>query len=95
MVHLLGIIFWSITLPSIKPFITVNVIYVVVSMSMFIEPGGILDLARTHMVTGSPDSTMWFGYGYSAAISWIYFFIMVIIILIFVGLLNIRKKGDK
>lgn len=87
--------FWNITLPSIKPFITVNVIYVVVSMSMFVEPGGILDLARTHMIAGSPDSTMWFGYGYSSAISWIYFFLMVIIIGIFVGLLNIKKKGDK
>lgn len=87
--------FWKITLPSIKPFIIVNIIYIVVSISMFVEAGGILDLAKIHMMSGSADSKLWFGYGYSAAISWIYFFIMIIIILIFTALLSIKRKEDK
>lgn len=84
--------FWKITLPSIKPFISVNIIYVVVSMSMFAEEGGILEIARNHMIFGTKDSTVLFGYGYSAAISWIYFVLMVLIILLFTGLLAIRRK---
>ena len=84
--------FWKITLPSIKPLITVAVIYVVVSMSLFVEPGGILELARTHMIAGGPDSTFYFGYGYAAAIAWTYFILMVLIMLIFVGLLSIRRR---
>src|SRR5690554_426946 len=74
--------FWKITLPSIKPFISVNIIYVVVSMSMFAEQGGILEIARNHMLYGTQESTVLFGYGYSAAISWLYFILMVIIILV-------------
>ncbi|MDY0277872.1 MAG: sugar ABC transporter permease [Acholeplasma sp.] len=84
--------FWKITLPSIKPFIIVNIIYIVVSMSLFAETGGILDLAKVHMISGTQDSKMWFGYGYSAAMTWIYFFLMVIVIGIFAGLLSIKKK---
>lgn len=85
--------FWKITLPSIKPFISVNIIYVVVSMSMFAEQGGILEIARNHMLFGTTESTVMFGYGYSAAISWLYFVLMVIIILVFTGLLAIRRRG--
>lgn len=84
--------FWKITLPSIQPLIAVVVIYIVVSMSLFVEAGGILDLARTHMLVGAPDSTFWHGYGYSAAIAWVYFVMMVVIMGIFVGILTIRRK---
>ncbi len=85
--------FWKITLPSISPLISVNIIYIVVAMSLFDQDGSILDLARTHMLVGGPDSTFWHGYGYAAAIAWIYFFLMVIIMGIFIGLLSIKKKG--
>ncbi|HEY8395777.1 MAG TPA: ABC transporter permease subunit, partial [Bacilli bacterium] len=84
--------FWKITLPSIKPLISVNVIYVVVSMSLYVEAGGILDLARGHMISGTPDNLFWKGYGYAATIAWIYFLMMVLIMLIFIGLLSIRKR---
>lgn len=83
--------FWKITLPSIKPLISVAVIYVVVSMSLYVEDGGILDLARTHMLNGTPD-TIWNGYGYAAAIAWIYFLLMVVIMGIFIGGLAIRRR---
>lgn len=84
--------FWKITLPSVKPLISVAIIYVVVSMSLFVESGGILDLARTHMIVGAPDSSFWFGYGYAAAMAWTYFILMVILMLIFVGALSIRRR---
>lgn len=87
--------FWKITLPSIKPLISVAIIYVVVSMSLFVEPGGILELTRTHMLAGAPDNQIWLGYGYAATIAWIYFILMVLVMLIFIGLLSIKRKEVK
>ncbi|MCF7932842.1 MAG: sugar ABC transporter permease [Acholeplasmataceae bacterium] len=84
--------FWKITLPSIKPLVSVAIIYIVVSMSLFVEEGGILDLARSHMLVGAPDSNFWFGYGYAAAIAWVYFFLMVLLMLIFVGITTARRR---
>jgi ABC-type sugar transport system permease subunit len=84
--------FWKITLPSISPLIAVNVIYIVVTMSLFVEPGGILDITKTHMLVGAPDSAFFHGYGYAAGIAWVYFLLMVIVIGVFVGLLSIRRK---
>lgn len=84
--------FWKITLPSISPLISVAVIYIVVSMSLFVESGGILDLARVHMIAGTPTNSFWNGYGYAAAMAWIYFLLMVLIMAIFIGVLNVRRK---
>lgn len=84
--------FWKITLPSLMPFTGISIVYVVVSMSLFVEPGGILDLTRTHMLVGAPDSAFWFGYGYAAAMAWVYFLCMVILILVFTNLTR-EKRG--
>jgi ABC-type sugar transport system permease subunit len=84
--------FWKITLPGIASLISVAVIYIVVTMSLFVESGGILSLTRSHMLVGAPDSQFWFGYGYAAAIAWIYFIFMVIIMSIFVLLLRGKKE---
>jgi ABC-type sugar transport system permease subunit len=85
--------FWKITLPSLMPFTGISIVYVVVSMSLFVEPGGILDLTRTHMLVGAPDSAFWFGYGYAAAMAWIYFLLMVLLILGFT--LVTKERGRK
>ena len=85
--------FWKITLPSLMPFTGISIVYVVVSMSLFVEPGGILDLTRTHMLVGAPDSAFWFGYGYAAAMEWIYFLLMVLLILGFT--LVTKERGRK
>lgn len=85
--------FWKITLPALKPFISVTIIYVVVSMSLFVETGGILDQARQHMLLGAPDNNLYNGFGYSATIAWIYFILMVLLMLIFVGILSIRRRA--
>ncbi|MCR3906430.1 MAG: sugar ABC transporter permease [Tenericutes bacterium] len=84
--------FWKITLPSISPLISVSIIYIVVSMSLFVEPDGILAIARNHMIGGTPTNSFLNGYGYAAAIAWIYFLLMVIIMSIFVGVLSARRR---
>lgn len=84
--------FWKITLPSIKPLITVAIIYVVVSMSLYIEPNSILLDARAHMLG---DDTWSYGYGYAAAISWIYFLLMLIIMGVYILIMSIKRKDKK
>jgi ABC-type sugar transport system permease subunit len=83
--------FWKITLPSLLPFTGISIVYVVVSMSLFVEPAGLLDLTRTHMLVGAPDSAFWFGYGYAAAMAWIYFILMVLLILLFTRVIKEKR----
>ncbi len=84
--------FWKITLPSIKPLITVSIIYIIVSMSLYVDADSVLTEARSHMLG---DATWSHGYGYAAAISWVYFLLMVIIMLLFIGIINVRRKRVK
>lgn len=84
--------FWKITLPSIMPLITVSIIYTVVSMSVF-SLNEVIIYIRNVMLGESTIGTLTTGYGYSAALAWIYFIVMVLIILIFVGLTSIRKRS--
>lgn len=82
--------FWKITLPSIMPLITVSIVYTVVSMSVF-SLNEVIIYIRNVMLGESTVGTLTTGYGYSAALSWLYFIIMTLLILLFVGLINIRK----
>jgi|GEM_PF-169650 len=82
--------FWKITLPSIKPLITISVIYTVVSMSVFSLNEVIIYIRGKMLGESTPAITT--GYGYTATLSWIYFIVMALIILIFVGALNIRGR---
>jgi len=82
--------FWKITLPSLMPLITVTVIYTVVSMSVFSLNEVIIYIQNIMLGESTPALTT--GYGYSAALAWVYFVVMSLIILLFVGLLNIRRR---
>jgi len=84
--------FWKITLPSIMPLITVSVVYTVVSMSVF-SLNDVIIYIRDIMLGESTVGTLTSGYGYSAALSWIYFIVMVLIIGLFTGLLNIKRRS--
>jgi len=85
--------FWKITLPSIKPLITISIIYTVVSMSVFsLNP--VTDYIKGFFTRESTDA-LTNGYGYMAALAWVFFIVMVLIILIFVGALNFRRKKAK
>ena len=85
--------FWKITLPSIKPLITISVIYTVVSMSVF-SLNDVTNYILGKML-GESTPAITTGYGYTATLSWIFFFVMALIILIFVGALNIRGRKAK
>lgn len=78
-------VFWKVTLPALKPLIMVNVIYTLVSQSTFaLNP--IIDLIKTNMF-----STIT-GFGYATAISWVYFVVIVILLLLSMLVLNLRKN---
>ncbi len=83
------IAFWKITLPSILSLITVCIIYTVVSMSVFSTNEVIIYIRNVMLGESTPAITT--GYGYSAALSWVYFVTMSIIIILFVVMVNIRK----
>lgn len=63
-------VFWKITLPALSPFILLNVIYTVVDMFTF-PSNPVIALINTD------------NYGYSSALAWIYF----LIILVFLGII--------
>ncbi|HUC90421.1 MAG TPA: sugar ABC transporter permease [Paenibacillus sp.] len=85
-------IFWKITLPSIKPFILVNIIYTVVDLFTN-SLNNVIDLIKVHMF--QIDT----GFGYATAIAWIYFMVIFAILLIVVLIFgrnddyNPRKAG--
>lgn len=71
-------IFWKITLPSIKPFILVNLIYTTVDLFTN-SMNDVIGLIKEHMF--KIDT----GFGYATSLAWIYFgIIFVILVLIFV-----------
>ena len=83
--------FWKITLPSLIPLITVTVVYTVVSMSVFSLNEVIIYIQN--IMLGESTDAITTGYGYSSALSWVYFLVMSVIILLFVGAINIRRRS--
>ncbi len=77
--------FWKVTLPSIKPLILVNLIYTIVTVSTF-SLNEIIVLIRENMFS------TFTGFGYSTAISWIYFLVITIILLLSTVLFNLRRN---
>ena len=78
---------------AIKPLITISVIYTVVSMSVFSLNEVIVYIQGKMFATITDALTN--GYGYVATLAWVYFIVMALIILIFVGVLNIRGRKAK
>ncbi|MDF2698926.1 MAG: transporter permease [Haloplasmataceae bacterium] len=82
--------FWKVTLPAVKPFITVNMIYLFVSMSYNSS------FAGSEIITYIQDQSFFtlsgLGFGYGSAIAWIFFGVIVILISAFIGLLNIKRE---
>ena len=79
--------FWKITLPTLKPIILINIIYTIVTLSTF-EFNNVVTHISDQMFSVSG------GYGMAAAMTWIYFLIIAIVLLL-VSLLFMehRKKG--
>lgn len=75
-------VFWKITLPAMTPFIFLNLIYTVVDMFTFpFNP--IIDLIGTG------------NYGYSSALAWIYFLIIIVFLLIVMMIFMRLNRGQK
>ena len=82
--------FWKITLPAMKPFMTVNIIYllVVLSYDANLKGSEIID----YIYEQSFSSIQGFGFGYGSAIAWLFFVVIVLLILLFVGILNLQRN---
>ncbi|WP_370295780.1 carbohydrate ABC transporter permease [Rossellomorea marisflavi] len=78
-------IFWKVTLPSLFPMIVVNLIYTIVTISVF----------SLNPVIGHIQKNMFkveTGFGYASALSWIYFIAISVILAISVVLISFRGK---
>lgn len=79
------VIFWKITLPAIKPFIAVNLLYTVVDLftNSF---SSVIELIKENMFRLDT------GFGYATALAWIYF--GVIFALLLIVLFLFRKNEE-
>jgi len=78
--------FWKITLPTIKPYILLNAIYSVIFLSSN-EQNELITMIQTAMFSGTKEK----GYGYAAAMAWMYSLIVTAIVLLFFLLLGSKK----
>ncbi len=73
--------FWKITLPGIKPFIGLNLLYTMVDLFTFpFNP--VMEQIRSNMFNVST------GYGYASALAWFYFLLIVVMIALILWFLN-------
>lgn len=78
--------FWKITLPTIKPLIMLNCIYTVVFISNN-DQNAIIGMIKSAMTSGTKEK----GYGYAAAMAWMYSIVVLILVALF-ALLFVAKK---
>lgn len=74
-------VFWKITMPYLKPFIFVNIVYTIVSLctSNF---NAVIEKIRYEMFRVET------GFGYASSIAWLYFltvFVLLLLVVLFVG----------
>ena len=78
--------FWKITLPTIKPYILLNAVYSVIFLSGN-EQNTLITMIQDAMFSGTKEK----GYGYAAAMAWMYAVIVTLIVLLFFLLLGSKK----
>ncbi|WP_163536078.1 sugar ABC transporter permease [Gracilibacillus sp. YIM 98692] len=77
--------FWKVTLPTLFPMIIVNLIYTIVTYSIFaLNP--VVEHIQSQMFEIST------GFGYASALSWIYFLVITLVLVIGVGVLILGNK---
>lgn len=81
-------IFWKLTLPSLLSVTTVNVVYTIVSLSIFPLNGVV-----SKIISDMYEITR--GIGYASALSWVYFIIILIILGITIKIINIKENGQE
>jgi len=80
------VIFWKITLPEVKPFILVNLIYTTVDLFTNTFSDVILLIQSNMFQLGK-------GFGYSSALSWIFFAVILVVLLIVAWLFRNRENA--
>jgi len=78
--------FWKITLPTIKPMVLLNAVYTVIFLSNN-GNNSIITMIQDSMFSGTKEK----GYGYAAAMAWIYSIVVTLIVILFALLLAGRK----
>ena len=78
-------IFWRITLPSLLPMILVNIVYTTVMYS-----ASALNQVTTHISANMFRIDT--GFGYTSALSWIYFVVVTVVLLLLAGIFMIFQK---
>jgi hypothetical protein len=73
------------------------IVFVVVNMSLQPEEGSVIIQTRTIMMLDKTvaGTGMLSGYGAAATLSWIYFFLMIVVMGVFIGLISIKRKEPK
>ena len=69
--------FWKITFPMISPMILVNAVYTIVDIMGGLNNNLVKQIYNTSFVIGD--------YGYGSAMGWIYFLIIGLVLLLFLG----------
>ncbi|WP_173917623.1 carbohydrate ABC transporter permease [Halobacillus sp. Marseille-Q1614] len=78
--------FWKVTLPTLYPMIIVNLIYTIVTYSIFaLNP--VVEHIQGNMFEIST------GFGYASALSWMYFLVITLVLAVSVGFMAVR--GNK
>jgi ABC-type sugar transport system permease subunit len=81
-------IFWKIILPDLKPLININIIFIVVSLSLF----------SSNEIMYLIDQKKLIQFGYSNAMTWLYFLITALFLGLYLLILNgssFHKKNQK
>jgi ABC-type sugar transport system permease subunit len=80
--------FWKITLPSLSTTTLINAIYTIITLSHFSENAMVKYIyGQTYAVQG--------GIGYASAMSFLYFFVLILLLAIVALLLNVRSKDKQ
>jgi ABC-type sugar transport system permease subunit len=80
--------FWKITLPTLRPMIIVNMLYTIVSISSF-ELNEVIVLIQKDSFAAN------YGLGYASALSFLYFVVLILIMVMFVGIYGLRSPTDR
>jgi ABC-type sugar transport system permease subunit len=79
------VIFWKITLPEVKPFILVNLIYTTVDLFTNTMSDVIVLIQKNMFQVGT-------GFGYSSALAWIFFSVILLLLLVIVWFFRNKEK---
>jgi len=82
--------FWKLTLPAMKQFTTLNIIYTIVLLATF-PTSEVVAMIKSKMF-GKGDYE---GLGYSSALAWIYFVMIILIIFLFLMITGFGKERKR